>query len=139
MSYDAIKTGVTGIIEGLALAPSDAAFDFEQASTTEYGHTYILKPVAGDLSGEEADTLVDRVYDTQEWLLQVAFKRGKHLDATNLDEMHRKRDDLVKALDDPDNWTSFVRMMIVAGWEVEEFESYFVLNIVINITDTVTY
>jgi len=139
MSYDSIKTGMKDIIEALSLAPSEQIVDFEMASPNEFGNTYILFPEKGDMGGVEKESLSDRVYDLQIWNIQIAFARGSHSSLVNLDELHRKREVVINAVDDPASWTSFARMLNVSEWDVETFEHYFVLNIKVEITDTITY
>ena len=139
MSYDGIKTGMKGIIEGLALAPSDEIIDFSTASPNAFAHTYILFPETGNLDGTAKESLASWVYDKEIWRMKVAFNRGIHSSFINLDELNRKREEIIKAVDNPANWTSFARMLNVTEWAVETFENYFVLSIKIEITDTVTY
>lgn len=139
MSYDSIKTGMKNIIEALSLAQSSEVVDYEIAPPNQFGYTYILFPEHGDMVGVEKESLADRVYDTQDWLVKIAWNRGTHSGPVNLDELNRKREEVVKAIDNPANWTSFARMLNVAEWNIETYEHYFVLIINVEITDTITY
>ena len=139
MSYAGIKTGLKDIIEALQLSPSNEMIDFDNASPNEFANRYILFASQGNLEDESSETLASRVYDKQMWILQVAYSKGQHSQLINLDELNRKREELIKSIDDPANWTSFARMLNVAEWDVEDFEHYFVLNIRIEITDTIIY
>ena len=139
MSYDLIKAGMKGIIEVLGLAPANQVINFEIASPNTFGKTYTMFPEDGDMGGEEKESLHDRVYDKQDWIIQIAYNRGTHSSIIDLDELHRKREEVINAVDDPANWTSFTRMLNVVEWDVETLEHYFVLNIKVEITDTITY
>ena len=139
MSYQTIKKNVGDLLEQLKLAPSSELIDFTDASPNEHGNTYILTPVKGMLDEEMHGTLKDRLYDIQEWSIQIAFARGTYSSRADLDKLHYKKEDVIQKLDNPANWSSFARMLRYREWEIEEFVNYFVLNIKIEIVDTLTY
>ena len=138
MSFDLVKNGIAGRLQGLGYSESLEAVDFKNASVNEYGSTFILKPLSG-VMGEESETIVDRFYDEQEWQAQIAFCRSAQNDVIERDDLHRKKDLILKDLDKPANWSSFVRMLKYKAWEVAEFENYFVLTIKLLIVDTYIY
>ena len=139
MSYTLIKKGVGDLLEELKLSPSKELDDFNDVSPNEYNNTYILKPLTGELDDIAQETLADRIYDIQNWSIQIAFARGVHTGQANRDQLHRKREDIIQKLDNPANWSSFTRMLKYNSWEIIESVDYVVLIIILRITDTITY
>ena len=139
MTYNTIKAGIEAIIESKSLSKSEQIYDFLNASPNEYGETYILFPESGDMSGNEKESLADRVYDKQVWRLKVAYSIGTHAADVNLMEINRKREELIKAIDNPANWTTYARMLNVIEWENIVSGNYILVNIKIEVTDTITY
>ena len=139
MSYKNIKKGVGDLLEELELSPSKELINFVDASPNEYGNTYILTPLTGELDEEAHGDLGDRLYDIQEWSIQIAFARGTYSAKTALDKLNYKREDIIQKLDNPASWTSFARMLRYNSWELQELPDYFVLIINIQIVDTITY
>ena len=138
MGYDTLKAGIVEILEKIGYAPSDQAFDFTDASAFEYGNTFILKALAGEM-GDDSETLATRFYDNENWQVSMAIKKSSQSDIINLDELHRKREEIIKKLDDPDSWSSFARIIKYQSWEIEDQESYFLLNIELLVVDTIIY
>ena len=139
MSFDTVKNGISGIVKLQGLIESQEIVDFENASTNEYGNTFILKCPAGEQQEPESETLVNKFYDYQRWQVMLAFERSAQSDLANYDAMHRIKDTLLTELDDPTNWSSYVRIQKVKSWSVQEFKNYFVLTIELKIIDTYTY
>ena len=136
MAYETIKSGIATLLKTLGYTESSQAVDFKQASANEYGNRYIIKCLTGE---NQEDTIVDRFYDKQEWQVLIAFARSENNDITNLDAVHRAKDDLIKLLDKPANWTSFVDVMKYSKWSVMEMPNYYVLDIRLSIIDKYIY
>ena len=139
MSYDTLKDGISGILKAQKYTESNQAFDFEDAGANEYENTFIIKALSGKNDEETSETLSSLIYDIQEWEIQIAFSLSALNSIVNRDEINRRRDILVKELDDPSNWTSYARIQKYIKWEIEERESYLVLKITLKVIDTVTY
>jgi hypothetical protein len=137
MSYDTVRNGIVGILKANGYTESNEIVNFENASSQEYGNTFILKCVSGEME-DESETLNKGFYDVQQWVVQVAFERSSQSDNANYDNVHRKKDILLIELDDPANWT-YTRIQKYNLWSVQEFKNYFVLNIELKILDTYTY
>lgn len=137
MSYDTVRDGIALIIKGLGYAESTELDDFEDASVHEYGNTFILRRLSGEMAEgpDGSENLADRFYDNQAWEVQIGFDKTK----ADYDDMQRRCDDILSDIDDPSNWSSFVRILKYARWEIRELESYFVLVIELKVIDTVTY
>ena len=132
MSYDTVKAGIAGRLNALGYIESSQSVDFKNAPANEYGNRYILKC----LSGENLNnTIIDRFDDKQEWHVLIAFIRSEQNDIISLDAVHRAKDIIIKDLDKPDNWTSFVKILKYDRWEVIETNNYFVLDIRLEILD----
>ena len=136
MSYDIVKAGIIGLMNALGYAESSQIVDFKNASTYEYGNTFILKCLSGEKNN---DTIVDRFYDGQEWQILIAFSRSEQNDIIEYDKAHRARDAIIKNLDTPANWESFVRILKYQKWELTETPNYYVLDIRLSIIDTYIY
>ncbi len=135
-NYQTVKDGIAGRLNALGYLESSQSVDFKNASANEYGNRYILKPLSGE---NQEDSLNDRFYDKQEWQILIAFVRSEQNDIISLDAVHRAKDLIIKDLDKPANWTSFVRMLKYIKWSVAETPNYFVLDIRLQIIDQYIY
>jgi hypothetical protein len=135
-NYDTVKAGIVALLKGLGYAESQESVDFKNASPNEYGNRFILKPLSGENLN---DTIIDRFDDEQEWQIQIAFARSTKNDIVNLDKAHRGKDAAIKALDKPANWQSFVKLLKYKSWKVDEYPSYYVLDIRLSILDIYTH
>ncbi|RLC34041.1 hypothetical protein DRH14_03815 [Candidatus Shapirobacteria bacterium] len=135
MSYDAVRNYIVGRLNGQGFAESQAIDDYTDAPSSEYGNTFILKALSGEMDDENSETIVDRFYDAQTWQAQIAFSKTD----IDRDELHRKRELIMKDLDNPANWSDTVRIMKYGNWSVEMLDSYFILTINIKIVDTYIY
>ncbi len=135
-NFDTVKAGIALRLGGLGYIESTQSVDFKNASANEYGNRYILKCLSGE---NKEDTIVDRFYDAQEWQIQIAFVRSEQNDIISLDAVHRAKDLIIKDLDNPANWTSFVKMLKYEKWSVIETPNYYVLDIVLSILDIYIY
>lgn len=131
-NYDTVKAGIAGILNSLGLLESSDAVDFVNAPATEYGNRYILKALSGE---NQNNTIIDRFDDKQEWQILVAFSRNEQSDIIQLDAAHRQKDIILKAIDKPSNWTSFVKIMQYEKWGIIETKNYFVIDIRVSIMD----
>ena len=138
MSFDLVKNGIVGRLNKLGYSESKEAENFKDASTHEYGNTFILKCLLGEM-GAGSETLIDRFYDNQEWHIQIAFKKTSNNEVIVRDDVHRKKDIILKDIDNPTNWRSFVRILKYKSWEVQENADYYVLSIRLYVIDTYTY
>jgi len=127
--YDTLKNGIVTRLYGLGFSESKEPFNFENASSREYDKKFILLAENGVADDENSQTMVDRIYDLQTWSIQIAFAKSKQNDIIVRDQMNRKKDTLIKDLDNPSNWTSFARILKYRTWEVEEMDDYFLLTI----------
>jgi len=116
----------------LGYVESSQAVDFKNASANEYGNRYILKCLSGE---NQNNTIIDRFDDKQEWQVLIAFTRSEQNDIISLDAVHRAKDTIIKDLDKPSNWTSFVKILKYDSWKVIEIDNYFVLDIRLEILD----
>jgi len=139
MAYDTVKTGVANLLKGMSYQESKEAFDFTDASSNEYGNTFILNCLSGAMDEQDSETIVDRFYDIQDWQIQIAFDKSANSDIINRDDLHRKKDTILKTLDKPINWSSFVRVLKYNTWNLQETDNYFLLTINLKIVDTYIY
>ena len=139
MAYDTVKTGIANLLKGLAYQESEEAFDFTDASSNTYGNTFILNCLSGEMDEQDSETIVDRFYDIQDWQIQIAFDKSANTDIINRDDLHRKKDIILKKLDKPTNWSSFVRVLKYNAWNLQETDNYFLLTINLKIVDTYIY
>ena len=137
--YDDVKTGIANLLKGLGYSESKEAFNFTDASSREYGKTFIINSLSGVMDDDDSETIVDRFYDIQDWQIQIAFDKSTHNDIINRDDMHRKKDTILKTLDKPINWSSFVRILKYNAWNIEETDNYFLLTVNLKIVDTYIY
>lgn len=138
MTFDSVKNGIVDILKAQGYQESEAA-DFVNAPAVEYGSTFIVRAISGDMDNQGSETLSDRFYDFQTWQIQIAFEKSEQSDIINRDDVHRKKDTLIKELDDPANWRTYVRMQKYKSWRVEELKSYYLLTIEVKILDQYTY
>lgn len=137
--YDTTKNGIADRLKGLGFSESKVPFDWENASRNEYDKAFILICLNGELDEDSSETIVDRVYDFQTWRILIAFGRSSASDIIQRDQMHRKKDEIIKDLDDPSNWTSFARVIKYKNWAVEEMDNYFLLNIDLEVQEEYVY
>jgi hypothetical protein len=124
-------------LQGLGYAESQA-IDLKNAPANEYNNTFIIKVLSGAMT-DESETLIDRFYDIQDWQIQIAFERSEQNDIINRDDAQRKKDAILKDLDNPAHWEGFARILKYKGWKVEELPNYFLLTINLKIVDTIIY
>lgn len=142
LSYKTIKAGLLNLLKTLELTESQEANDFKNASAEEYSNTFILMSNAGKMDegpSGNSETLSSLFYDMQEWMIKVAFEKSKNDQVINRDVMLMKKDEIIAAIDNPSNWTSYARIQKYLSWEVEERDSYYILNVKVKIIDTITY
>ena len=139
MSYYTVRNGIAGVLNALGYTESLEAEDFSDASPAEFGNTFILKCVSGEMLDPDSETLADRFYDKQKWEVKIAFTKSAQNDTINRDEMHEDKDSILRELDDPTNWRGFVRFMKYLSWNVETLKNYFILTVTIAVTDVYTY
>jgi len=137
MSYLTVKEGIAGILKNLTFQESNENFLFNNASVNEYTNTFILKCVSGEMG--EGETLASKFYDSQIWEVLIAFQKSSQSKLIDMDEIHRAKDSIISELDDPANWSSFVRMIKYKNWEIEDFPNYTLLTIRVTVVDTYTY
>ena len=65
----------------------------------------------------------------------IAFVHTEHSDIVQYDKAHREKDAIIKDLDKPANWTSFVKILKYKSWEIIETPNYYVLDIRLSIID----
>jgi hypothetical protein len=138
MSFDTIKSYLVDLIQGLGYRESGHAFDFQNASPNEYGKTFILTMDSGALE-DPGDKLSLRFMDTQKWRVQIAFEKSEHSDVVNRDKMYREIENIIKAIDDPDNWLNTIRFMRYESWETEPLENYVLLTINLIVDNSIEY
>jgi len=139
MAYDTVKVGIANLLKGLGYQESEEASNFADASSNEYGNTFILNCLSGAMDEEDSETIVDQFYDVQEWQAQIAFDKSANSDVINRDDMHRKKDTILTTLDKPINWSSFVRILKYNTWNLQATENYFLLTINLKIVDQYVY
>lgn len=138
MTYDTLRNGIVGRLTALGLAESNEVFNFKDASSSEYGNTFILRSLSGKLN-EESDDINRRFDDAQDWEIQVAFERSSQNDLVQRDIANRKREEIIKDLDNPTNTMSFVKTLRYSDWSIEELDNYFLLKINLRVVDRLTY
>jgi hypothetical protein len=138
MSYQLIKNGIIGIMQGLGYSESNEAWNMENASANEYGNTFILKALGGEIS-DESEQLADRFYDVQTWEMTIAFEQSSQNESINMDSAQASKDIILSKIDDPASWIGFARMLKYKSWKMEETVAYFLLTVTITVTDVYTY
>lgn len=131
-NYDTVRKGITALMKGLKYRESSQMIDFKDAPVNEYGNTFILKCLSGE---NQNDTIIDRFDDYQEWQLLIAFGKSEFNDRFEYDAMHRAKDIILKALDKPANWESYVKMQRYDTWNIIDTANYFILDIRLFIMD----
>lgn len=132
-NYDQVKNGIAARLNALGYLESSQVVDFKNASANEYNSRYILKCLSGE---NQNNTIIDRFDDAQQWQILIAFARSENNDVLQLDAMHRAKDAIIKDIDKPANWESFVKMLAYEKWDYTETPNYFVLAINLAILDT---
>lgn len=135
-NFDTVKNGIVARLNALGYLESSQSVDFKNAPANEYSNRYILKCLSGE---NKEGTIVDRFYDAQEWQIQIAFIRSEQNDVVSLDALHRAKDLILLDLDDPANWTSFVKMLKYKNWAVTETPNYYILDIRLSVLDIYIY
>jgi hypothetical protein len=137
MSYDIVNNGIKGIVTALGFAPSQYS-SIDSVPSEEVGNTFLLTPISGQNDEKSSETL-SLLYDIQIWELQIAFQKSNQNQSINFDEINRKRDQLIREIDDPANWESYVRIQKYLNWRIEEKKNFYLLTMQIKIIDTITY
>ena len=137
MSYLTVKNGIIARLKSLGLEESEQIFDFKNASANEYGNTFILNAISGDLD-TGTDDLNNRFDDSQTWEVQIAFPRSSHNDSIQRDEAHTKREEIIKDLDNSLN-TIFTKTMRYTSWVIEDLPNYFLVKISFSVVDRIAY
>ncbi len=131
-NYDTVKSGIALLLNALSFIESSQAVDFKNAPAHEYGNRYILKCLSGE---NQNNSIIDRFDDLQDWQIQIAFTRSENNDIIQLDALHRAKDALIKSLDKPSNWESFVKMLKYGKWSVIEAPNYYILDVRLSVLD----
>lgn len=131
-NFDTVKAGIVGRLNALGYTESSQSVDFKNAPANEYGNRYILKCLSGE---NQNNTIIDRFDDAQEWQILIAFVCSEQNDIVSLDAVHRAKDAIIKDLDKPANWESFVKILKYKSWSIMETPNYFVLDIRLSILD----
>lgn len=138
MTFQTVYDGLAGILRGLELQEASQTFEAKNLSTEEYEKTFILTPLNGE-AGEANDTQAALLYDNQVWTIQIAYSKGSQAELEQLKAMHRKRDEVMVALDNPTNWLSFASIVRYISWEVANDLNYYVLKINIRVINPLNY
>lgn len=138
MSYRTVKDGLVSLLGSIRLTESKEAFDFEGASSREYNNTFILLCDKGENDEEVSESIASRIYDIQEWVVQVAFSKSSPSDIVSRDIMLTKKDEMINVFDKPSNNT-FTKLLKYKSWEISDLENYFLLTMKLKIIDTIVY
>ncbi len=138
MSYQTIKDMIVDRLESEGLTESKEDADFENASISEFGNTFIINTPEGERN-EDNDSLMDRYRENQQWNIQIAFSKSQHNHNIIKDEAHKKREDITKDLDNPDNWKASAFYMRYEGFTMESLDNYFLLTLTLSVIDQNTY
>ena len=131
-NYQTVKDGIANRLNGLGYAESSQAIDFANAPASEYGNRYIINALTGV---NQNDQILSSFDDTQEWQILIAFERSEQNDIIQKDAAHRGKDAIIKDLDKPANWESFVKLLKYDRWEFIEVTNYFVIDIRLSVMD----
>lgn len=131
-NYDTVRDGIVGRLHALGYVESAQSIDFKNAPVSEYSCNFILKCLSGENLN---DQIIDRFDDKQEWQIQIAFTRSGQNDKEQYNATQRAKDAIIKDLDKPANWQSFVKILKYKRWEILEFNNYFVLDIRLDVLD----
>lgn len=138
MTFDAVYSGIAGILTANGFQESLETTDFKDASTEEYGNTFILKRESGS-AGSANDEQSAMLYDDQVWSVQLAFAQNAESSGEQLKELNRKIDILLTKLDDPSAWKSFATILRYDSWKVIETKSSFIVDIKLKVIDAFLY
>ena len=138
MSFDIVSNYIQGRMKLLGYARSEEPFDFKNAPATEYGTTFILYPVGGELT-EDGDYLSTKMYDSQVWELRLAFDKSDMNDVITRDMALRRIETIIKDLDDPNKWLGTLRYLRYKAWNIEELENYYLITIELMVQDEINY
>lgn len=141
MSYRTIKDTIVQLLGELGYRESNTSFDIENISANELNHRFIISVLSGE-ADEDSQRINTRLYDNQIWRIQIGFNKTENNDIVIRDDMYARIENIVKKLDDPDNYegiTNGVTTQRYLSWEVESFDNYYVLSILVKIQDRYTY
>lgn len=138
MSFESINNGISALMKGIKFDRSKQ-MTIESVPTTEHGNVFLLTPLSGSNNEKSSETLSDRVYDVQTWKIEFPFPKSSESQDINSDDMNRKRDLIVKTLDNPRNWESYVRIQKFIDWNIEDRKNFFLLTVRLKIVDTIIY
>ncbi len=139
MGFTTVYNGIRDILEGLKLAEANHIYSYENAAENEFSNTFILKRLSGSIDDDMSPEIINKFHDTQVWQIQVGYKKSEFADRTNRTKVNIKCDAILAKIDNPTNWTSFVRMIKYTSWELIELENYIVLSIELEVLDTITH
>lgn len=138
MSYDILKNGLSGILTALGYRESNYD-NVDNCPDTEYDQAFILRPLNGRNDEENSETLSSLFYDIQSWQIEFPFSKSSQNQIVVKDIVHRKRDEIVREIDDPANWESYARIQKYLNWKVETRENFYLLIVEAKIIDKITY
>jgi len=138
MSFDAVKNGITGIMQAQGFKLSQYK-GINDVPASEHGNTFILNRVSGQNDEDTSETMASLVYDIQLWELMIFRQKSAENQSVNYDEIHRDIDVLIREIDDPANWSSYVRIQKYLNWKLEDKGTFYLMTMQIKIVDTVTY
>jgi len=139
MGFTTVYNGIRDILQGLKLAEAQQVYSYENAAENEFGNTFILKRLSGLIDDDMSNEIINKFHDTQAWQIQVGFNKEEAADPANRILIGTKGDDILAKIDNPTNWSSFVRMIKYKEWEIVELDNYVVLQINLEILDTITH
>lgn len=132
-NYLTVKNGIAGRLNALGYSESSQTIEFKNAPANEYGNCYIIKCLSGE---NQNNSIIDRFDDSQEWQILIAFVRSGQNDVMQYDAAQLAKDAIIKDLDKPANWTSFVKMLKYSKFSISETPNYFIVDIRLSILDT---
>lgn len=138
MSYDIIKNGIVGLLNGIKFQESSAA-TIAEVPSQEMGNVFLLTARSGENNERSSETLSDRFYDNQIWEIQVPFSKNQQSHQVQSDEINRARDLIIKTVDNPANWEGYVRIQKFLDWSLTEEKNYFLLTVRLKVVDTIIY
>jgi hypothetical protein len=139
MGFTTVYNGIRDILQGQELAEANHIYSYEDAAENEFSNTFILKPMSGSIDDDMSNEIINKFHDTQVWQIQIGFNKEESADVSNRLLMHTKKDAILAKIDNPTNWSSFVRMLKYTAWEVVETENYVILQIELLILDTIIH
>jgi len=138
MSYDLIYNGISGLVKQLGFKESTFP-SMENVPSEQIGSVFVLNPRSGQNDENTSETLSSLIYDIQIWEIEIAFQKSIHQQGASQDKASRTAYDLIQLLDNPANWSSYVRIQKYLSWKIEDKKSYFLLTMQLKIVDTITY